>query len=214
MKLQSQKQVLEAAQLITTNVRKDPALQKQLTAFSFPPKRMQEGNGLLNAAKMHHQNQIDQYDQKWAIDHQLSIDVKAVCTTFRDHARVAKTAFRHDPVTLRTLKVKAISGNPWTCVKEAVYFYSQLKNHVAAMTAYGLTAEVIEQSRAAAEAVLETKSDRAHRKGMAEDSTQEKRKAFEALRTWIMDFRRTARLAFRENPQLLEVFGIKVPSKA
>ena len=58
------------------------------------------------------------------------------------------------------------------------------------------------------------KADRAHRKGVAEDSTQEKRRAFEALRTWIIDFRRTARLAFRENPQLLGVFGIKVRSKA
>lgn len=213
MKLQSQTQILEAAQLITTNVRKDAALQKQLTAFSFPPKRMQEGNGLLNTAQMHNQAQIDHYDQKWAIGHQLSIDVKTVCTNFRDHARVAKTTFRHDPVTLRMLRVKPISNNPWPCVKEAVYFYGQLKNHVDTVKAYGLTAEVIEQSRAAAEAVLEMKSDRTHSKGMAEDSTQEKRKAFEALRTWIKDFRRTARLAFRDNPQLLEVFGIPVSSK-
>ena len=213
MKIQSQAQILEAAQLITANVRKDAALQKQLAAHGFSPKRMQEGNGLINAAEMHQQTQIDHYDQKWAIGRQLSTDIKTVCTTFRDHARVVKTAFRHDPITLQTLKVKAISTNQWKCLKEAIYFYGQLNNHVTTVAAYGLTAEVIAQSRAAAEAVLAMKSDRAHSKGMAEDSTQSKQKAFQALRAWIMDFRRTARLAFHDNPQLLEVFGIPVSSR-
>lgn len=109
-------------------------------------------------------------------------------------------------------KVNRLATGKWTCIQQAIYFYGQLQNHLAALKPFGITTEVIAQSLAAAEAVLEMKSDRTRTKGMAEDSTQEKQRAFQALRAWVMDFRRTARLAFQGNPQMLEIFGIRVRS--
>jgi hypothetical protein len=214
MKIQSQATVLEAAQLIITNVRKEPTLQKQLTPYGFTPKRMQEGTELFTAAQLHQQTQINHYDQKYAIAHQLDHDFKTVCATLKDHVQVVRTIFRNDPTTLHTFKVNRLATGKWACIQQAIYFYGQLQNYVAALKPFGITTEVIAQSLAAAEAVLEMKSDRTRTKGMAEDSTQEKQRAFQALRAWVMDFRRTARLAFQGNPQMLEVFGIRVRSTA
>jgi len=55
--------------------------------------------------------------------------------------------------------------------------------------------------------------DRLTKKGMAENSTEAKKKAVKVLKIWVQEFRSVARIAFKDTPQILEIFGIKVSSK-
>ena len=61
--------------------------------------------------------------------------------------------------------------------------------------------------------LLRLKEARIDRKGQAEHSTKEKQQAQEALRIWVKDFHTIARMAFREQLQSLEAYGIQVQAK-
>ena len=83
---------------------------------------------------------------------------------------------------------------------------------MAHMQKFGATPEAFGQNEAAVQALLDLKAQRRERKGRVEDSTQQRNQQIKELRAWYGDFRRLARVAFKENPQLLETFGIVVPS--
>ncbi|MEK6479067.1 hypothetical protein WJR50_16085 [Catalinimonas sp. 4WD22] len=47
----------------------------------------------------------------------------------------------------------------------------------------------------------------------AENSTQEKNQVIKDLRAWYGEFRKLARIAFKDNPQVLESFGMVVSTQ-
>ncbi len=48
---------------------------------------------------------------------------------------------------------------------------------------------------------------------MAENSTEAKKKSVKALKIWVQDFRGVTRIAVKDAPQILEIFGIAVTSE-
>ncbi len=56
------------------------------------------------------------------------------------------------------------------------------------------------------------KDQRLKKKADAENTTQTRNESLKALRKWLTEFHAAARLAFKDNPQMLEAFGIKVKS--
>jgi hypothetical protein len=77
---------------------------------------------------------------------------------------------------------------------------------------FGATQAAFDQSRAAIEALVTLRNRRMQKKGEAEDSTEQKTEAIKELKVWYSEFRKLARMAFKKNPQVLETFGMVVPS--
>lgn len=212
MKLQSIAEILETADQIIDNIQKDPEVQKKIAGMGFTQKRVQDGIALRQQAQTLQDAKDNHYNEQWAISRQLNQEADAAIILFKEHAKIARIAFRNDAIFLHALKIERFTSGQWHLIRQAQHFYTQLTLSATAMDAYGITQPMLEQARASIEAVLATKRERTRKKGLAQDSTQEKRKAFAALKAWITDFRKTARFAFRDNPQLLESFGIVVAS--
>lgn len=213
MQLRTEIQILTGARLAIFNTEKNADRQKRMAVYGLTPKRLQEGKDLLKNAEQMKEVKTSYYDDRWAISQQLKADRQAALTLFKDHVIVARTAFRKDEVVLYNLKVQRISKKTSEWPLQALHFYTKLEDHVTSMEPFGITSDVIAQAKASMQALIELKEDRIDRKGLAQDSTQEKRKAFRALKDWVMEFRGIARLAFKDNPQILEVFGITVTAK-
>ncbi len=212
MKLHSNAQILEAARLVIYNTQKDPDIQKRMSTYGFPPKRLQDGKALLEKAILLQDIKTIHYDERWAISQQVEADMEIMKATFKDHVLVARTAFRHDAVVLHSLKIERLSTRKWESVRQALYFYTKLEEHAAVMEPFGINLELIRQTKISVASLLDMKEERARKKGVAEDTTQEKKKAFKELREWVVEFRTLARYAFKDSPQMLESFGILVPS--
>ena len=213
MNLRTDVEVMEGARLAIFNTEKNEDRQKRLAVYGLTPKRLQEGKALLNNAQMLQDAKVNYYDDRWAIARQLDADRQTAHAMFKEHVGVARTAFRNDPVVLHNLHIQRIATKTWEWPRQALYFYTKVEEHAAQLEPFGINQEVIAQAQASVQALIELKEDRMDRKGMAQHSTQEKRKAFKALREWMLEFRSLARIAFKDNPQMLEVFGISVSSK-
>ena len=80
------------------------------------------------------------------------------------------------------------------------------------MKQFGIAPEELQQTKAGIEALLLQKERRRKKKAEAESATQKRNDTLEALNAWLVEFRAVARLAFKDDPQMLEAFGMKVPS--
>ncbi len=213
MKLQTDAQIAEGARLAIFNTEKDPDMQKRMAAFGFTGKRIQDGKALLENAKLFQDVTASHYEDRWVIAQQIDANQKAVRVAFKEHVDIARIAFRKDPALLHRLKIQGISKKRWEWPRQASHFYTQIEAHMTLLLPFGITQEVIVQAKASVQALLALKEDRFQKKGLAEDSTQHKKKAFKALKGWVQEFRSVACIAFKDNPQLLEAFGMPVSSK-
>ncbi len=212
MKVKSNVEILEAAALIVDNVQNDPELQKKLAAFGFPPKHIQEGIALRQHALMMQETKDSHYNEKWAISRQINHDVESVIGAFKNHVKLARIGYWNEPVYLHGLKIKRFAKGNWPLIRQAQHFYTQLLLNPVPMEALGIVLPVLEQAQAGVDALLETKRKRTRKKGVAQDSTREKQKAFQELKAWVVECHKAIRFAFRDKPQLLESFGIPVSS--
>jgi len=59
-------------------------------------------------------------------------------------------------------------------------------------------------------AISDLRHQRMQEKGEAEEATSSRNASIKALKVWMNDFRYVARMALRDNPQLLEALGMVV----
>ena len=212
MNLYKDNELLEVALLIINVVKNDAEVQQHMAALGWDTEQMQEGNRRLQYAEERCSTRTQLEHERWALSQQINAGLQAIQDQLREHAQTARFAFRHDPALLHSLEIDRIARAPWECVQQAVYFYRQLQERDLSLQAYGVSRKEIQQAATLANQLLRQKENRTRQKGNAEHGTQEKRAALIELREWVTEFRATARVAFRRQPQKLEMFGIRVRS--
>lgn len=198
---------------IILNLQEEEALQQRMSEYGFPPERIQEVNTLLVDAQQLHEAKDNQYHAWWEISQQVQTDRDTAMKTFTDHVQVARVAFRKQPTVLHKLKINRINrSSVWGWAAQAHRFYTILSEHSAEMNAFGILPEELQQAKAGIEALMAMKDRSMRKKGEAENATQERNNILKRIWAWHVEFRAAARLAFKDNPQKVEAFGIKIPS--
>lgn len=213
MNLKSESSVLDAAQLALSGTVREESVRLQMEPYGLTPAFQQQGNTLIEKAKGCQSRQVSLYDEQWSLSQQLNAELDAVHGLFKEHAKVTRMALRKEPDLLHSLKIERFVKQAWPLVRQAEYFYGRVLAQELNLQPYGISKKEVEQASAAVSRLLELKETRTHKKGLAENCTQEKNAAFKELRDWVSRFRAIARLAFKDNPQMLEMFGIQVLSK-
>ena len=206
--------LLDMATITFNILRKNEAVRQQLEACGLTPALQQTGQQRLTAFRQLHTESLHWRDEQWQMSQQIEEGFRAVCDQLKVHVRIAQVAFREDTMLLHSLKVHRIETRRWECVRQAEYFYAQLRSRKLSLRAYGITDKELQQSAAAVSQLMQRREDRMEKKGLVEQQSQDKHRAQKALRAWMTDFRMIARVAFRTQPQLLEMFGMPVASMA
>ena len=212
MNLYNNSELVEAAQLVLAILQDDPAAQQQLEAYGFGNARRQEGKKRLEAVEKQIKTRTQLEHERWALSQQVNAGLKAVNDQLRKHARVARFALREDSERLRSLRVETFATRQWEGVQQAIFFYGQLQQQDLSLETFGLTKKEVQRSQTVATQLLQQKKQRTHKKGLAQHHTQAFQQAVVELRDWIVEFRGIARTAYRRQPQMLEMFGIRVRS--
>lgn len=210
MNLYKDDELMAAVRLTINNAQEDPEVLQQLARYGFGPEQWQVGRDQLRQAEECRDQHTAQEDQRWALSQQINASLQSVNEQFKEHAEAARFAFRQNSALLHSLKIGHISRRRWESVEQAAFFYRQLEEKKLSLQPYGISPKAIQQAATTVNELLRQREQRIRRSGRAQHSTQQKRAAIIALREWVVEFRGIARVAFRRQPQLLEIFGMRV----
>jgi hypothetical protein len=214
MDLRTHEGILETAQLIIDIIKDDATAKQQLAAVGFGTTQYQNGDKFIQSAESHLDARLRLEQERWALSQQINAGLEALRDEFRHHVKAARFALQNDPERLHALGVDQMIDTTWGGVKQTIHFYKQLQQHKVSLEAFGVSSKAVQESLKTATQLLKNRKVRIQKKGLAQQNTQEVRQAIAALRKWVMEFRASARLAYRSQPQMLEMFGIRVKSTA
>ena len=205
-------EVLEAVELTVNTLEQDKSIRQRMEKHGFTNANVKEGRSLLTEAITAQRKKDHCYDTQYELAQQIKVQMEAVQAQFKDHLKVARTAYRNEPSVLHTLRIERIEQKGWPCVRQATYFYHKLQERNLSLEQFGVSIEDIQQATTDVTQLLVLKQGRTRQKGLAENCTEKKNEAFRQLRTWVSECRAVARIAFKDAPQMLEAFGILVRS--
>lgn len=216
MAYQSIPERLTEAETALDNALSDQTLLDALAEFGYDEATLQEGQALLEAAQDAQQRMTAEYSEQYEATDALVDAHEAANETYLRHVKIARVALKDDRGAAEALKLRGrrkqtISG--W--LDQARTFYDNALADAdvqSALAEFNVTSEDLTAAQSQVEAVADANSTQEQEKGDAQESTQVRDAAVDALDDWMSDFRAIARLALEDQPQQLEKLGMTVPS--
>ena len=196
------------------NALNHPEIQQKLKGVSYDRKELLQGKALNEAVRMSQTIKRDQYGSQASSTDFLLDNLKETKEVYRDHITLARLAFKGNRGMNTVLELsggRQRSTDAW--LAQAANFYEKSDEIAGPMAKYGVTPEGLQQAKAMVEAITTARQQQQLRRGDAQNATQQRDAARRAMNKWMVDFRAAARVALKDNPQLLEALGMLVRSK-
>lgn len=215
MKVYNIAQTLNEADLIIRNIQRSESIQKSLSSYGFPPKRVKEGENLLKVTLQLKTMMDDQQEARYETSQAWLADLQNAKATYQGYVNLARTVYRDQPTVLRKLKVdRPTPKSQQLWIEQAIHFYSKVSTYREAIEQrYGLSAEVWSQALSEVEALSISRSERLHLRAQAQQATEQRNRSLVELHAWVKELKYIAKVALKEEPQLLEALGIVVASR-
>ncbi len=205
------KQVAQS-RIALKNARDEADLQAVLAPFGYDPARIDEGLALIEAVQEEMDGQSIQYAERYGATMALQEKAEAVRVAYTRHTKLARVAFEPDtPGYTRLALAGRRSRNRAAWMAQARQFYDTLLDDAALLqttSAYTLDQQTAEATRAALDAVEAAQLKQVKETSKARQATRRRDEAVAALRRYMKDFNRIARIATEPHPQLREKMGM------
>ena len=203
---------LAKANVAISNALSDAQIGKLLGEYGYQTQKLSEGKGLLEAADLAVKKQVAAHgDQKEATARFLSAE-KTSKTAYQNLAQVARAAFARDKAKLAVLGLNAAMPKALPLFLTMATALFDNASHTAeiaeTLKGYGYSADKLAKERAKIVELSAADQAQESAKGAAQQATFEQNRAMEALDYWMGGFVKIAKVALREQPQLLEKLGI------
>jgi hypothetical protein len=195
-----------------SGVQNNPEIQERMSQYGYTPERVAEGLVKLEEVKRLTAFHAEEYSDQYVATDKQNKSWTAIYAKYMITLKVVRVAFHREPGRLQDFyatgrRHRSLSG--W--LNDARVLYTNLQQTPGAlekMTLYGYTAERLQEEQQQVEEVAQLHSKKLEETGGAQQSTQERDRAFDDLCDWYSDFRSIARIALYDKPQLLEGLGI------
>ena len=215
-KSKSEASRLTSARLIISNALEPPVMSERLAPFGYDLTRIREGEALLNTAEQLIARHNKEYGDQYAATEALKEQYATARESYIEHVRLARIAKKKHSTLEGSLQLKGerkntISG--WLAQASVFYVNALTVPEIKeALSFYGIDEAALKLGNAQVEAVAAALAEQKSLISVAQATTQEKNKAMAALDNWVSDFKSIARIALKDDAQLLEAFGIITPS--
>ncbi len=203
---------LNAASVAVANASADPVISAAMGGVGFDAERLARGRGLVEAASLAVSAQVAATGAYRAASAQADASEGMNRAIVSSYGQVAAVAFGDDRAALTTLGFdrsmpRAIA--PFLTAALATYD-NALANPglLAKLSAFGYGAERLGTERGRLLELIEARRAQEMAKGAAQQATAAQGEAMTALAREMRDFRRIARVALKDKPQLLEKLGM------
>lgn len=202
---------IAGARMAIENAMNHKLIQKRLAAYSYDRKKLLEGKALSEEAQMLQSLQEDKYVQQYQQIDAFREQMTEVDERYRKHRLFAKLALGDRRSAMKQLKLQGkqktdIMGR----LEDLSIFYLLIGQYAEQMNRFNITREELEQTQAMVDAAHSLYRQRLHGKGDAQHATQQRDIKRRELRQWMSQFKKAARLALNDEPQLMEVLGVLV----
>jgi hypothetical protein len=207
---------LTEAQVAIANAQANAEIQEPLAAFGYTPEVIQQGAALYDRAQATVQQQKAEYGDQIGATAALAEAWKTTKATYIPHAQVARVALKNNPGAIAQLALngrRKQSFSGW--LEQANVFYDNALGNpdtIAALAKFGITTEKLQAGKAQVKELEALNAAQEKEKGEAQQATQTRDEALDALDDWLEDFLAIAEVALADKPQLLEALGVKVRS--
>jgi hypothetical protein len=193
------------------NAESHPRVAALLTDMGYPPETIEEGKQMLEEGNKVYAEHLYHKAEKGAAYKVFLSNKKALVEAFKLDKEKAKAVFRKDEEAILKLGIDAPTPRIYVKMMDAAKtFYSVLEKEPALLEKLKplqMTAEDVSRNL---ELIRKIEKDRGifmQQKAEAQDATQVKTDYFVKLDDWMTGFYTVAKIAFKDNPQLLETFG-------
>ena len=201
---------IDLAGIILRNVNQ-PRIKEALATYGYDEARLKEAQALLNRFEMLQQTKKEEYRSKGKVGRSLRNDNREMHQRFVDHRSLAKYIFRNDTDGYQRLELhQPIASQQADKMVQMRQFYAEALSSHALFTRHGLSKAELAQAQTMVEALVDVRRARLQKSGEAQHATQQRNQVRRELRAWVVDFRIIARVALRNEPQLLEALGMTV----
>ncbi len=202
------------ARIAIDNALQHQTIQKKLTAYNYDRKALQAGKALCEEVHLLHSVKQDKYGQQYEQADAIKEQFSEIQARYRHHLKSARLAFENKRGIREQLQINGRRKTDTLGLLEQIYaFYSKIELYLPEITRYNVTPEELGQTKAMVEALHTARQQHVQSKGDAQHATQQRDEKRKQLKKWMAQFKKAARLALHDEPQLLEALGIMVPSR-
>lgn len=210
-------QLLSFSTTALINGKNNVEIQSALAKYGYDVAKMEEGWALLQEAKALHNAQIQEYNEKRYKSSDKNNARKTAETIYIKYVKLARIAFKNNPVQLRHLGIVGKRTASLTgFLTEATQFYNAALHSEMIqeeLGKYGITVAKLTEGKAAIDALISSDEAQLQAKANAERSTQIRNEKVAELEEWMSSFIKVARIALEEIPQMMEALGVVVKQK-
>ena len=202
------------ARLAIENALEHEVIRKKLAAYNYDRKQLLAGKALNEEVRVLHSVQQDKYGLQYEQSDAVQAQFAEVQDRYRYHIKRARLAFENQRGIRQQLQINGRRKTDVLGQLDQMYaFYTKIEGFLADITQYNVAAEELLQTKAMIAALYAGRHQQLISRGDAQDATQKRDEKRRQLKNWMTQFKKAARLALHDEPQLLEVLGIKVPSQ-
>jgi len=200
------------ASVAVANARADPDIANRLAKYGIDAARLDQDNTLLIGASASMSNQVAATGQHLAASAHTDAIEGIVRTQTDAIANIAKVALdRPSLATLGLDRMLPRALDTFVTASLAIYDNAAGQPAIAAQLAkYGYPADRLAQERNQVQAFIDARRAQEAAKGAAQQATAAQDKAMTALDEEMRAFKKIAKVALKDAPQLLEKLGIPV----
>lgn len=203
---------LNQAQLAIAAGQKDADVAPLLAEFGYDTARLAAGKALYDSALALHQKQKMEYGEQFTATDAFNAALDNARASYMTFVKVARVAFKTDrgisgQLQLDGERKKSYAG----LMSQMRQFYAAALANPAITTGlagFGITKEKLIAGQALLAGVEASLSAQLKESGEAQEATEKRDAAMDALDDWMSDYIAIARIALEERPQLLEKLGI------
>ena len=203
---------LTESRILVENARNLPDMSAVLKDFGYTAERLDQGLVLLAETEAVIQKQIREYGESYTATKALNDAWAAADAVYIKTLKVARIAFGDEPGAAAALKLSGLRKQTVTgWLEQASTFYASLTAGFAdQLTRFGYTPAKLAAEAALVEGVRKALQSQAKESGEAQQATVVRDSKVADLDTWVSELRAIARVAFADEPQRLEMLGIRV----
>jgi hypothetical protein len=202
---------LSAASLAINNTLGDTELQSLVAGYGYPAEKIQQGRQLYQAAA----DAVNQQNVAAGVQRQATARARAAEQGARAHyqalAQVARAVFLRDTATREMLGLKGKTPATTAGFKAAADQLFDNALNIATigttLALYGYDRERLLRERGAIKKFGEADQAQVAAMGAAQQATREQKAALAALKDWLAQYLKIARVALRDKPELYVKLG-------
>jgi len=214
---QSNEEILNTCRIRVDNSLSSRDIMAAVAKFNYDKEALERGKSLLEKATELHRRQIREYNEQFAATRQYNKVFERAHEQYMDYVKIARITFKNDADTYHRLGLFGERSRKFVnWLPQVRRFYREALEDaqiLEALRQWNITRKDLESGLVLMEETVEAHDAQVRESGEAQQATQDRDAAIDALYEWTDDYQTIAEIALKNKPQLLEKLGIVVKSK-